>query len=289
MRPEEAPDCDGDCDTADPEWWCPRYRNRGNLCDFLGDTQPLGVEVLAVRVAQWINSCRSLDWCYEYWTTTLLRETAPGFRVSLFLISVVVVIVPPVFLDEALVLKYSLTHDDEEHRWSDATMSVCLYMWTLDLAILCTSYYFVKHHGGETFLGDAIDIIPFRAAPPAKLREERDEAPVTVYTLCSRIAHGIFYAAYFFFGVLCTHTLLTQVYQRRNPYFASLLILQCVLAFFASIADLTFIGSPWGIQEASKTASVLLSARGLFLIPLTIIWSGCALAAAFPPYYCREC
>ena len=32
-----------------------------------------------------------------------------------------------------------------------------------------------------------------------------------------------------------------------------------------------------------------LSVRGLYLIPVTVIWTACAVAAAFPPSYCKEC
>ena len=295
-REAASDDCDGGCDDpdnpdapAEREWWCPRYRNRGDLCDFLGDTQPLLIEVFAVRVAQMINSCRTLDWCYEHWTTTFLRETAPGFRVGYFVVCLIVVVVYSFILDDPLVLRYSLTMDTLETRWADTTLSVALYMWTIDLALLCQSYYLVKHSGGETFAGSVVDFIPFRAAPPARLREDRERRDVTLHTVCGRFMHALFYIAYFVLGVLSTHTLLAHTYQKRNPYFAALLVLQCVLALFASVADLTFIGSPWGIQEASKTASVLLSTRGLLLVPLAIIWTGVALAASFPPSYCRDC
>lgn len=289
-------DCDGGCDDedgpdapAEREWWCPRYRNRGDLCDFLGDTQPMLVEVFAVRVAQMINSCRTLDWCYEHWTTTFLRETASGFRLGYFLMCVIVVVVYSFVLDEPLVLRYSLTMDTPESRWADATLSAALYMWALDIGLLCHAYYLVKHGGGETRSGDVVDFIPFRAAPPARLREDRERLEVTTHTVCARSMHALFYSGYFILGVLSTHTLLAHTYQKRNPYFAALLVLQCLLVLCASIADLTFIGSPWGIQEASKTASVLLSTRGLLLVPLAIIWTVCAIVASFPPSYCREC
>ena len=36
-------------------WWVPRYQNRGKIEQYLGDTQPFLVEILAVRVMQVLN------------------------------------------------------------------------------------------------------------------------------------------------------------------------------------------------------------------------------------------
>jgi hypothetical protein len=79
------------------------------------------------------------------------------------------------------------------------------------------------------------------------------------------------------------------MYVNKNPFLAVLLVMQSIYAVLASLDDLTHIGSPCGIQECSKGASVLLSLRGLYVIPITFVWTGCAIAASFPPYYCREC
>ena len=68
-----------------------------------------------------------------------------------------------------------------------------------------------------------------------------------------------------------------------------MLLIQGACAILASLDDQTQIGSPWGIQECSKWASCLLCMRGLYLIPATLIWTGCAVAASFPPSYCIEC
>ena len=281
--------CDSECDDAtnDVQWWCKRYRNRGDLADYLGDTQPWLVEIFAVRLAQSINGSSVLDWCHENLATIILRETSPGIRLAHFLICFIVVVVFSIFLDDPLVLRYSLTMDTLEAKWSDTTLSVALYILTVDVALLCTAYFLVGYDAAGS---SVVDLIPFRPAPVARLREDRNRhAQPGLGGVCLRIANAIFYIVYFALGVLSFHTLLSHTYQQRNPYFAALLILQCALSTWAAIADLTFIGSPWGIQENSKIASILLSVRGIVISPLALIWSSVAIAASFPPSYCREC
>ena len=62
-----------------------------------------------------------------------------------------------------------------------------------------------------------------------------------------------------------------------------------LLALFSSLDDLTQIGSPWGIQELSKTASILLSYRAIVAMPVTLVWSIAAVYASFPPWECALC
>ena len=83
--------------------------------------------------------------------------------------------------------------------------------------------------------------------------------------------------------------MLSHIYVKKNVYFAWLLGIKLAMLLMASVDNLTNIGSPWGIQECSKTASVLLSSRALFLVSLTVLWSIAAVEASFPPSCCREC
>ena len=62
-----------------------------------------------------------------------------------------------------------------------------------------------------------------------------------------------------------------------------------VVLVISALGDLCSIGSPWGIQELSHLASILLSFRGLLLVPITVIWSIAAIVASFPPSYCETC
>jgi len=272
-----------------PEWWCPRYRNRGSLSDFLGDTQPLWVEVVAVRTAQWMNGCRTLDWTYENWLTTILREIGPGIRLGTFVTAFSVVVVASLLLDNPPLLMFPLRFDSIDARWSDATLSVALALWTLDFGALCWAYYDIRHHATPSDMQGNGEWTPFLRVPTLRSREDRAQDGDSLYrTLVRGVAAG-FYTLYFFIGVLAMHTLLSHMYRNRNPHLAALLILQCVFTTLASLDDLTHIGSPWGVQECSKLASVTLSVRGLYLVPLTVVWTGCAIAASFPPSYCREC
>ena len=174
-------------------------------------------------------------------------------------------------------------------RWSDATMSIALALWTLDFGALCWSYYIIRHNATPSEMQGNGEWTPFLRVPTLRSREDRAQDGDTAYRTIVRGFAAAFYTLYFFLGVLAVHTLLSHMYRNRNPYLAALLVLQCVFTIFASLDDLTHIGSPWGIQECSKIASVTLSIRGLYLVPLTVVWTGCAIAASFPPSYCREC
>ena len=249
----------GDC-----EWFCARYKNHGHIEEYLGDTQPHWVEVVAVRFWQWINGCRSLDWTYENWIVALVRETGPGFRLGFFCSAFYIVVVTSIVLETPLVFEFDVHHLASDMRFGNVTVAVAFYLWTLDFGIVALSYYLCRHYGSPARPGAHGECTPF-----------------------FRVA--VVFSLYFFLAVFSIHTVLSHMYIRRNTEFAWLLVILLVTTFFSSVDDLTQIGSPWGIQEASKTASVLLSFRGLFLVPLTIVWSVAAIVASFPPSSCVEC
>lgn len=277
------------CAEEDAEWFCVRYKNHGRIEEYLGDTQPYSVEVSAVRVAQWLNDCATLDWGYESTITTILRETGPGFRLGFFFTSVYIVIISTLTLETPLLFQYDIHHPQDDMRFGNVTLVVAFYLWTLDFGILAFSYYLVRHYGTPSRPGENGECTPFFRVPTRQLRETREQTPDTCYVVLMRAVFAVFFTAHFALATLSMHTILSHMYVKQNVFFAWLLGIKAVMAFMASVDDLTHIGSPWGIQECSKTASALLSFRGMFLIPLTIIWSIAAVAASFPPSYCKEC
>ena len=280
------------CKGDEPEWWCPRYRNRGELADFMGDTQVEWVECVAVDFAQWLNGgkrSKRFDWTHESCVTTFLREIGPGVRVGYFVTAFIIVVVASFVLDEPPLFRYTIHHGSIETKYSDITYGFAFGLWMLDFAILCISYYLIRHAATPAKPCSNGEWIIFQRIPTLTTREMRAQEPLTFYTRLVRVFAFVFYALYFVLGVLATHTLISHMAQNRNPYIALLLLIQALLALLASLDDLTNLGSPWGIQECSKFASVMLSVRGLYLVPVTLVWTACAVAAAFPPSYCREC
>ena len=75
----------------------------------------------------------------------------------------------------------------------------------------------------------------------------------------------------------------------QNAWFAALLLLQSVMLIVSTLGDAINTGSPWGIQEASRVASVLLGLRLRALVPMTVIFSVASVFAAWPPSYCAQC
>lgn len=275
-------DCDGKCDSNAPSWWCPRYRNCGTIEEYLGDPQATAVEVVAVRVAQWMNGCASLDWCYENLLTTILREIGPGLRISQFLTAASVVFVTPLFLEVPLLFEHDVFHPNPDMMWGDVTISVAFYLWAVDFALLALSWMLIRYHGTPAQCGDAGQCTPFYRVTTRQLREQRALQKATLPQQLVRWSFAALFGVFFVLGIFATHTTLSHMYVRQNKWFAYLLVLQMVLVATATLDDLTQIGSPWGIQESSKTASVLLSFRALILIPVTLIWSIAAIFASFP-------
>ena len=150
---------------------------------------------------------------------------------------------------------FVLRRDTLEARFSDLTMTFALLLWTLDFGALCWAYYDIRHHATPSDMQGNGEWTPFLRVPTLRSREDRAQDGDSLYRTLVRGFAAAFYTLYFFIGVLAMHTLLSHMYRSRNPYLATLLVLQCVFAVFASLDDLTHIGSPWGIQECSKWAS----------------------------------
>ena len=100
---------------------------------------------------------------------------------------------------------------------------------------------------------------------------------------------AVVYTTFYVTGVLAVHTVLGEVYLRKNVWMAVLFVVMLLTEGVSTVDDLTQIGSPFGLQEKSKTASVLLSARGCWIFPPALIWSIAALMASFPPSVCVTC
>ena len=127
------------------------------------------------------------------------------------------------------------------------------------------------------------------------LREERP-LRAAKQTSTDRLVHSVtltvaavVYVSFYVLGVLSMHTILAHMYNRKNVWFAVLLGFLALMAGLSTMDDLTQIGSPWGIQEASPWASRLLSLRGCWIFPVAVVWLAAAVAASFPPSWCADC
>jgi len=229
------------------------------------------------------RAARYRDWSYESCIVTLLRETGPGFRMGFFLSSLYVVVVTAFTTGAPLVFQYDLKHPSSDMRFGNMILGVAFYLWTLDFALLTLSYYLIRHFGPRAASWC------WRPPQVRELREQRAVHPCTLWRTATLAFYAVFFVAYFLLAVFAMHTTLAHMYVKQNVWFAWLLLVKAVMVVFASIDDLTHIGSPWGIQEASQTASVLLSFRGIYLVPVTMIWTAAAVVASFPPAYCRTC
>jgi hypothetical protein len=268
-------------------WWVPRYQNRGKIEQYLGDTQPFLVEILAVRVMQVLNGHVSLDWTYQNCTLATVRSLSPGFRWAYLLTGVYMVLLSVFWLETPLFFRHDLVHDESTMIFGNTTLGVCMFLWSLDYAVLAMGWLLVARagaHDGQGPNGLSWCCVCFAMPTTGRGGDRQHERNLIVDVVC-----GIFFIIVFALGALTTHTILGHIYAARNVWFAALLGVQALMLFISALGDLCSIGSPWGIQEHSQLASILLSFRGLLLVPLTVIWSIAAVIASFPPSYCETC
>ena len=277
-------------------WYAPRYENCSHDPSFyLGTTQPTYSEICALSFSRWLNGGRSLDWTYESGLTTLVRELGPGLRFAHWLTSVYIVIISTFFLGRPLLFEFDIVHKETDMRFGNFTIAVAFYLWALDLAIVAISHFLSRRGSSMTDDSVVAQLTPFYRPMVYYLREERP-LRAAKQTSTDRLVHSVtltvaavVYVSFYVLGVLSMHTILAHMYNRKNVWFAVLLGLLALMAGLSTMDDLTQIGSPWGIQEASPWASRLLSLRGCWIFPVSVVWLAAAVAASFPPSWCADC
>lgn len=273
--------------TDAPPWYAPRYRNRGRLDEYLGDTQAHYLEILTVEWVNVLTGKKTLDWSYEPCSVAVVRELGPGLRVSNFLTAFYIVVLSSCYLDTPLVGQHVMLRDERDAQFGNGTLNVTFVFWLVSHALLVVGFWLIRSDNPAISAGD--DCTPFYRLPVRELWEVRVNRQRTFYSDFSGGVMTVLYFCYFVLASLATHTVLAHMYVERNPWFAALLLLQVLFTLVASFDDATQIGGPYGIQEASKTASIVLCARFWIIIPLLTIWSVGSVFAAFPPYNCIEC
>ena len=277
-------------------WYAPRYENCSrDVSRYLGTTQPTFSEVCAVSFGTWLNGSRSLDWTYESGSTTLVRELGPGLRFAHLLTSLYIVVIATFFLGRPLLFEFDIVHKETDMRFGNFTIAVAFYLWAFDLAIVAIAHLLGRRGSSMTDDNVVAQLTPFYRPMVYYLREERP-LRIAKQTSTDRCVHGVamlvaavVYVSFYVLGVLSMHTILAHMYNRKNVWFAVLLGLLALMAGLSTMDDLTRIGSPWGIQEASPWASRLLSIRGCWIFPVAVVWLAAAVAASFPPSWCADC
>jgi hypothetical protein len=253
-------------------WYQDGYTNKASRIEKnTGTEEPYLVELMAVRTWQCLNGCVSLDWNYENCLVGTIRTVAPAFRLAYFLTGVYLIIQSLFFLEWPLVFRYDTFTSNRGRSPGNFTMNICMMLWALDFVFLAAAYHYVRLNskgGWECF------------------------SSVTGYRPARWVAgalYALFFIAAAIIGIISTHTILSHMWHTRNVWFAGLLVFQCVMLVAGALGDAIDTGSPWGIQEASRVASVLLGLRLRVLVPVTVIFSVAAIFASWPPSYCAEC
>ena len=277
-------------------WYAPRYENCArDPSRYLGNSQATFSELCALSFSHWLNGNRSYDWTHESCTTRLVRELGPGLRFAHLLTSLYIVVVSSLFLSRPLLFEYDIVHKETDMRFGNFTVAVAFYLWAIDLAIVAIGYFLSRYGISMSKDGAFAHFTPFYRPITYYLREERRvlahrQSHVQKWTeSTSIVVAAIVYLSFYVLGVLSMHTILAHMYNRKNVWFAVLLGVLVLMAGLSTVDDLTQIGSPWGIQEDSPWASRLLSIRGCWIFPISVVWMAAAVAASFPPSWCADC
>ncbi len=227
---------------------------------------------MALRTWQVLNGCHaSLDWTNENCTVATIRLLAPSFRMAYFLTGIYMVIISEYYLKWPLIFRYDLFTSDNAMKPGNATLNICMMMWAFDFAFLSMAFFFVR-------LNAKGDWNLFSSVTGYRPRE-----------CILRVVYSCIFLSVAVVGVISTHTVLSHMWRAQNVWFAALLLLQCIMLVISSLGDIVDSGSPWGIQEASRLASVLLCVRSFVLVPITVIFSLASVFASWPPSYCAQC
>jgi len=248
------------------------YKNEAvRMEDYTNTEEPFLVELMAVRTWQCLNGCVSLDWNYENCVVATIRTVAPAFRAAYFLTGVYLIILSQFVLEWPLVFRYDLFSSDRAMASGNLTVNVCMVLWALDFVFLAGAYFFIRINAKGGWLCFS-SVTGYRPAG---------------WVL--RALYGAIFIAVAVVGIISTHTVLSHMWRARNVWFAGLLLLQCVMLVVGALGDAVDTGSPWGVQEASRVASVLLGLRLRALVPVTVIFSVASVFASWPPSFCAEC
>lgn len=223
------------------------------------------VELMVVRTRQCFNECVALDGSRENWVFATICTVAPALRLAYFLTGIYLIIQSRFFLDRALVFRYDNFASGSGDSPSFITMNACLVLWVIDFLFLAAAYHY---------------------AQLASLDRRVRSSPVLGYRVVQWIAAllcGIFFVSAAVVGIISTHTILSHMWHARNGWFAGLLLFQCVMLVVGALGDAIDLCSPWGVQEASRIASVLLAFRLRVFVPVTVIFSVAAIFASWPP------
>lgn len=238
---------------------------------YTGTQEPFLVEIMAVRTWQCLNGCVSLDWTYENCVVYTIRAVAPAFRITTFLTGAYLIFLSWFVQSWPMVFRYNLFLDDGSMKPGNVTINVCMILWGMDFTFLAAAYFFIwsSTKGEWWWFWRAIGFRPHRCL--------------------STLVSAIVYTVVAVVEIILVHTILSHMWHARNVWFAALLLVQCIMLVVATLGDAIDIGSPWGVQAASRVASVLLGLRLRALMPVTVIFSIAAVFASWPPSYCLQC
>ena len=266
------------------------FKNRGQIEEFMGDTQPYLAEVLAVRIFLFLQGERfprngetntTLDWTHEGCAVTWIRDCGPGLRTSTTVVGLYMLVLQ-YFFDVHLFFKYDTYIEGFSMLPANITIGTTLFLWSFDICFSSLGFFLLNAARGDLRLS-------VYSTKAIRNTMEDGNACVRLVQAVAWVWYAVLFAFVFVLGTFTMHTIIVQMYVRENIFFAMLFGLLTLTTLVTALADICAVGSPWGLGASSREASQLLSFRAVVVVPILVWFSICTVFASFPPSFCEEC
>ena len=244
------------------------YIEDGTLVGFLGTRAPSWLEIVGARIYQSLNNGWLL-WSHTSSTVSVIRAVGTGMH-GAALVTALIVVLGTFIGDPPPLGQYNLERGD---LLGDVLVLTTFILWIINALLLFVARIVHREKG-----------FPWKAVPRLPdllfndtLPDERDPSADTAWAWLF-----VVYGAGAALTITSAHTLLAQVYQTRNVYFAVLFCLKTAYLVVAGLRDITRCGSGFGLPRG--TCRWLTMVRALVFMPLLVIFSVFSLIVSFPWY-----
>ena len=264
-------------------WWEPVYENHSTLDKYFGGFDFYLAETVAVRVRQWVQGCRSLDWARETWLSWLVIDGA-AFRIAQTISAIYLLIASSLIMERPMVFSDHVYTLNSTMQFANVTLFVCFWIFTASVGLVSLGHFLIVWDGRVQEWTP-----PFFLAPTRTLRQDRVVRPLGPEDWVQRTFYAIFYGFHYVGVSILGHTCLAHMLHDKNGTCAVLLGINVLLMCASAFDDFFFVGGPYGMSERSRLGSALICLNSLFVAPLLVIWTVCSIFAAFPPSECVTC
>jgi hypothetical protein len=229
---------------------------------------------------------------------TFARTFGTAFRVAALGTYVSTVVLFSFYLQEKFLFAHDIMHTNPTVDFATFCVALAFLLACIDLLLVNWSFAILHLRSklGLDVSSSMFYCVPFLfASSSTNCKQARDEAaavqkPQPNTTAQTQQPESVVFVIFLYginysFGILTMHTLLSNMFFTKNPFFAILIGSLALGSIVSAIDDITRIWcpSPCNYMLVSPFASKILSLRCCFVMPLAILWQVVAIAASLAP------